>query len=358
VGREKPARLDHGKRGQPHQHRRLQVRRAGRRIERTISQGAAFQRTQYVYDGIQAIGELVDGRLEATILTGLNLDEVIARTVNVSGGQNPVATKSYLTDALGSVLALTRQDQAPEVFYSYSAYGETTQLGIDADDPANSNEYTARENDGLVGGTSGGSLYYYRARYMDPVLKRFISEDPIGLEGGMNVYSYVYNNPTFYADPSGLEPFKDRNGKRCRCSDISVFRQDISLKGDDGTDYGHHWVEMGSESYGFWPNGGVGIWGTFAGVPGSVNRGRPRDPHHGDRRNISEMFNPTPTVWPSNATCEEVCERAKQCVRNFAGSYAQKYGNQWSWRFDQGWAGDNSCHIFQSRMFDKCNLRQ
>ena len=179
----------------------------GRRIERVINQGANTQRTQYVYDGIQAIGELSDGRLAATILTGLNIDEVIARTVNVSGGQNPIATKSYLTDALGSVLAMTRQDQSPEMFYAYSPYGETQPLGADPESPANSNQYTARENDGLVGGTGGGSLYYYRARYYDPVLKRFIAEDPIGLLAGGNVYGYVGGRPTNLTDPSGNCPW-------------------------------------------------------------------------------------------------------------------------------------------------------
>jgi RHS repeat-associated protein len=174
-----------------------------------VTQGASTQRTQYVYDGIQAIGELADGQLAATILTGLNIDEVIARTVNVSGGSNPTATKSYLTDALGSVLAMTNEGQNPEVFYGYSAYGETQALGVDGDIPNNSNQYTARENDGLVGGTNGGALYYYRARYYDPVLKRFVAEDPIGLAGGLNSYAYVGGNPISQYDPYGLWSFGD-----------------------------------------------------------------------------------------------------------------------------------------------------
>jgi RHS repeat-associated protein len=180
-----------------------------RRIERTVSQSGSTQRTQYVYDGMHAIGELTDGRLAATILTGLNIDEVIARTVNVATAtsQSPIATKSYLTDALGSVLAMTRVDQSPEVFYSYSPYGETQALGIDGDIPNNSNQYTARENDGSVGGTSGAALYYYRARYYDPVLKRFISEDPIGMYGGRNFYTYVSGNPASSTDPTGLLEF-------------------------------------------------------------------------------------------------------------------------------------------------------
>jgi RHS repeat-associated protein len=177
----------------------------GRRIERTVSQGVGTQRTQYVYDGIQAIGELVDGRLAATILTGLNIDEVIARTVNVATAtsENPIATKTYLTDALGSVLAVLRADQSAEAFYAYSPHGETSQLGADPDRPVSAYQYTARENDGAVGGTDGGSLYFYRARFYDPVLKRFLSEDPIGLAGGFNLSAYLAGDPVSFTDPTG-----------------------------------------------------------------------------------------------------------------------------------------------------------
>ena len=50
----------------------------------------------------------------------------------------------------------------------------------------------------------GSGLYYYRARYYDPALMRFIAEDPIGLAGGYDLYSYVNANPISFADPSGL----------------------------------------------------------------------------------------------------------------------------------------------------------
>ncbi|MCA3162153.1 MAG: RHS repeat-associated core domain-containing protein, partial [Burkholderiales bacterium] len=50
-------------------------------------------------------------------------------------------------------------------------------------------------------------LYYYRARYYDPVLKRFLSEDPIGLAGGsLSFYSYVNGNPVSYTDPKDCGP--------------------------------------------------------------------------------------------------------------------------------------------------------
>ncbi len=81
------------------------------------------------------------------------------------------------------------------LFYGYSPYGEQTQVGTN---DANSLQYTGRENDNT-------GLYFYRTRYYDPGLKRFISEDPLGLVGGGDVYAYVAGDPLTYRDPQGRE---------------------------------------------------------------------------------------------------------------------------------------------------------
>ena len=60
--------------------------------------------------------------------------------------------------------------------------------------------FAGREYDGESG------LYYMRARYYDPALGRWISEDPIGIAGGLNVYAYAGNDPVNLTDPSGLDP--------------------------------------------------------------------------------------------------------------------------------------------------------
>ena len=78
----------------------------------------------------------------------------------------------------------------------YEPYGEVTATGSSN----NPYQYTGRENDGT-------GLYYYRARYYSPSLKRFISEDPMGLAAGLNEYAYVGGNPVSLIDPLGLEGY-------------------------------------------------------------------------------------------------------------------------------------------------------
>ncbi|MBM4128443.1 MAG: hypothetical protein FJ247_14155, partial [Nitrospira sp.] len=60
--------------------------------------------------------------------------------------------------------------------------------------------YTGRERDEETG------LYYYRARFFDPLTGRFISEDPLGFAAGdANVDRYVGNHPNLSTDPMGLQ---------------------------------------------------------------------------------------------------------------------------------------------------------
>jgi RHS repeat-associated protein len=59
--------------------------------------------------------------------------------------------------------------------------------------------YTGREWDGEIG------LYFYRARYYDPLVGRFVGEDPIGFEArDANLYRYVLNSSPNATDPMGL----------------------------------------------------------------------------------------------------------------------------------------------------------
>lgn len=60
-------------------------------------------------------------------------------------------------------------------------------------------QFTGREYDKITG------LQYSRARFYDPKIGSFISEDPIGFQGGdFNLFGYVRNNPVSRTDPLGL----------------------------------------------------------------------------------------------------------------------------------------------------------
>jgi hypothetical protein len=53
--------------------------------------------------------------------------------------------------------------------------------------------------------TAAAEGSYYRARYYDPQVGRFASEDPLAFGGGINFYSYVGNRSTNLIDPSGRQ---------------------------------------------------------------------------------------------------------------------------------------------------------
>jgi RHS repeat-associated protein len=156
----------------------------GNRIGKTIN-GAT---TTYLYDGPNLVQEQSGGSPNTNILAGA-LDEVFTRT-DVAGAWSP------LFDGLGSTLALTDSTGTVQTQYTYEPFGKTTTSGSAN---GNTSQYTGRENDGT-------GLYYYRARYFSPSLQRFVSEDPIGLLGGINLYAYAGNNPISFNDPYGLKP--------------------------------------------------------------------------------------------------------------------------------------------------------
>ena len=121
----------------------------------------------------------------STYLEGEGLDSVLA-SVNVSSG----VVTSYATDALGSVVGVLNSSGSVAGSYGYDPYGNTAASGA-----TSTLQYTGREND--------GAYYYYRARYYDPATARFLSEDPLNIGGGANLYAYALGDPINNTDPSG-----------------------------------------------------------------------------------------------------------------------------------------------------------
>jgi RHS repeat-associated protein len=155
----------------------------GRRVSKNIV-GTA---TNFLYDGANAVQELSGTTPTANLLSG-GIDEVFQRT-------DAAGARSFLTDALGSTLALTDSTGTTQTYYTFDPFGSTTSTGASS---TNSFAYTGRELDAT-------GLYFYRARYYNPALQRFVSEDPKSFLGGINLFAYALNDPILFSDPLGTD---------------------------------------------------------------------------------------------------------------------------------------------------------
>jgi RHS repeat-associated protein len=123
-------------------------------------------------------------------LQGPGVDQVLA--------QEQAGNVSWmLTDHLGTVRDLVNNSGSVVNHFTYDSFGKVLSAmpgGVDT-----RYKFTGREFDGETG------LYYYRARYFDANVGRFIGQDPISFSAGdSNLYRYVGNSPLMATDPSGM----------------------------------------------------------------------------------------------------------------------------------------------------------
>ena len=105
------------------------------------------------------------------------------------------------SDHLGTPYALT--DGSGQVVWraDYAPFGQA-EVDEDPDGDGNRVTFNLRFPGQYYDAETG--LHYNYFRYYDPATGRFITSDPIGLEGGLNSYLYANANPLFYTDPLGL----------------------------------------------------------------------------------------------------------------------------------------------------------
>ena len=152
------------------------------RIEQTDSEGT----TRYVFD--------LDGNiLEKHDAEGIT--RYVFRKNKHLVRISPDGKRSYYgTDNLGSTTVMF--DERGNTVWE----GDITPFGdvaVGTKGVGEREKFTGKDYDEVTG------LYYFNARWYDPQLGRFTSEDPV--RDGMNRYVYVSNNPLRWIDPTGLE---------------------------------------------------------------------------------------------------------------------------------------------------------
>jgi len=173
----------------------------GRRIW-TASGGVT---NYFVYDGPHVVADVdAGGNLLRSYVWGPGIDNLLAMTLY--GGPGAPRTVYALKDHLGSVYAMVDAAGAVVEQYRYDAWGRV--LGVyDASGSPIGNQQSQIGNRYLWQGREiswATGLYYFRARWYDPVTGRWLSNDPIGISGGLNQYVFCANNPVNFRDPLGL----------------------------------------------------------------------------------------------------------------------------------------------------------
>ena len=182
----------------------------GHRKQKQVSSPGYVITTQFVLAGGQEIADYSGTGAGAAILLtvrGAGGLPVAAVTPAVDGAA--LTAVYYHHDVMGSTVAATEPGESgAAMVFTYSDFG------VPGAGSGLSYTYAGYRYDTETG------LYYVNARYYNPNLGRFLQTDPIGLQGGTNLYAYVGNDPINLIDPSG------------HCSQWSSQSPDMSIFGN------------------------------------------------------------------------------------------------------------------------------
>lgn len=184
-------------------------------LNRLVSVDDGTNTTAYAYDGLgNRLSKTYNGDATRYVRNGGQVYMTLNGTGDAAGYNMFVGSLLlysldasgnilvYHTDESGSVVAMTDAGQNVLNAYAYGPYGELLASSGSLENPF---QFVGAH--GVMADENG--LMYMQARYYDPELRRFITQDPIGTMGGLNVYAYAGGDPVGSIDPSGLQHSAD-----------------------------------------------------------------------------------------------------------------------------------------------------
>ena len=305
--------------------------------------------TLYCYAGWRVVEERVasGGALQRQFVYGNYIDEPLVMNVNgdansscLDAGTDPAYY--YLQNTLYSVYALTDASGVVVEAYSYDPYGNHT-LHLDGPDAGSSVDFSSDDLRFEKGrsphlnpyGFTGRrfdretGMWYYRNRYYSAERGRFVSRDPIGYRGGVDLYAYLVNTPLNGTDAYGLDSYfaiyysGDRNRAFERAADTwirelkassdyspkcdAVFKVGVATRNDfttawdgidkkvkarKGTVAGDEWKVKTGKIYGHGAPGVLSFQRDDPNTPGSgiINSSRVKKLQRLDWRDDGELY--------------------------------------------------------------------
>ncbi len=255
----------------------------GRMTRRTEYDGSSgsYVRSRdetYVYDALRCLAELnaTNNTVVRSFLWGLDL----SGTVTGAGGVGGLVSMSsaangeqfYAMDGNGNMTALvTATNGAVSANYEYDPFGQTIRItGTPAKD--NPSRFSTKRWDDAL------DIVLFEKRPYKPTPGNWLSRDPIGERGGINLYQFVLNNPLNAVDPLGAFTI-DAN----TCAQVGAYLKgnalimdyiERSIKNADNigwVDYQNGLKALGGTDLGIMVLGDVGSATRGAGITEAVN---------------------------------------------------------------------------------------